>query len=199
MIFALFFYIKIVFNNPGLLTIKDHATWLFAIFFGCIIKVTYPFIRRVLKKNKRRMRKAKKKLKRPVKKKTYVFGATKNQHSKLIKYIKDYVPPRNFSLEEMFQSGLYAWLQQIFPDLQYEEQRGSSRPDLSWKDIAIEVKGPTSHRDLQSVADKYLRYKKHFAGGLIVVMFDLQVSDRLFKEWRDAFTKEYPQVVLIVR
>ncbi|MDG6219260.1 MAG: hypothetical protein QCI00_07450, partial [Candidatus Thermoplasmatota archaeon] len=78
-----------------------------------------------------------------------------------------------------------------------EKQIGSSRPDIIIDKIAIEIKGPTLRRDLDSIANKCLRYNQHFEGPLIVVLFDIIVSDSYYQEWETGIKKTFPNVIII--
>lgn len=78
-----------------------------------------------------------------------------------------------------------------------EVQRGSSRPDIVVKDIAVEVKGPTSSGDLRSLSDKCMRYTQHFEDKIIAVLFDVRASDRLYKETREGFENKFPEAIVI--
>lgn len=118
---------------------------------------------------------------------------------KLVSRIQSYDPPEAFDFETNYQSGLYSWLKEEFPQIRWEEQRGSSRPDLVLDEHPIEIKGPTTHEDLQTLADKTLRYRHKFSGTLVIVLFNIQCTDRLLKEWKEGFDKERDDVVIITR
>ncbi|MFA6268965.1 MAG: hypothetical protein WCW13_04620 [archaeon] len=116
--------------------------------------------------------------------------------NKVVQEIKDFKPKVVAGHEQPYQFLLFGWLQREFPDLKIEEQRGSSRPDIVIKDIAIEVKGPTEHCDLQTVADKLIRYHQHFKGGIIVVLFNVKANARLYSEWERGIKLQHPKVVI---
>lgn len=103
----------------------------------------------------------------------------------------------NYEEELLYHIDLARWLQQKFPMLQVEHQRGSSRPDIVIEDIAIEIKGPTYEIGLQSIADKCLRYHQHFKK-MIVVLFDIRIkTKRFYNEWEDGLKKYFPDVIVI--
>jgi hypothetical protein len=76
-----------------------------------------------------------------------------------------------------------------------EDQRGSSRPDISIGNIAIEVKGPTYRKDLETIANKLLKYPLHFEENMIIVLFDIQFGN--YDEWIQAVKRKHPNTVLI--
>ena len=88
------------------------------------------------------------------------------------------------------------YLKSKFSDADIEQQKGSSRPDIVIGDVAIEVKGPTKTRDLETVADKCMRYYQHF-GELVVVLFEVEVSERRYGEWKRGMETTFPNVRII--
>lgn len=113
------------------------------------------------------------------------------------KTILDFVPFRHYDKEIYYQDTLAQFLRSKFPDTEIEVSVGSTRPDIVVKGIAIEIKGPTSHRDLISIADKCLRYKQNFPNGLICVLFKVNASKQLYKEWLKGIKKYHPDVDVI--
>ena len=63
--------------------------------------------------------------------------------------------------------------------------------------IAIEVKGPTNHRDLQTISDKCMRYMQYYPQGMIVVLFDVFVNPYRYKDWLKGMENSYPKVKVI--
>ena len=63
-------------------------------------------------------------------------------------------------------------------------------------EIAIEVKGPTTSRDLQTIADKIIRYRRYF-DKIIVVLFDVKVSPKRYEEWLEGIMDNFNDVVVI--
>ena len=110
--------------------------------------------------------------------------------------IREFQPFKDYSNEFSYQFELGGYLKAIFPNTKIEQQRGSSRPDIIISNVAIEVKGPTSHRDLDSVWSKCGRYYKHFEE-LIVVLFDVLVNERYYKEWEESLQEHFPNVKII--
>lgn len=118
--------------------------------------------------------------------------------NRIIAEIEDFKPAReHLRLEYNYQLNLYGWLNKTFPTAKIEKQRGSSRPDIVIDDIAIEIKGPTKSRDLTTIADKCMRYGKKFPDELIIVLFEVETSNRFYEEWRDGIKEKYPQVKVI--
>lgn len=99
--------------------------------------------------------------------------------------------------EYAYQLSLHQWLKRVFPSAVIEEQRGRSRPDIVIDNIAIEVKGPTGHNALNTIATKCMMYAGHFPDGIIIVLFEMNVSDEYFSNWRTALEKKFPGVIVI--
>ena len=116
---------------------------------------------------------------------------------KLEKIIREFVPMRQYDTEIYYQDSLASFLKAKFPNTRIEEPRGSTRPDIVVKGIAIEIKGPTSARDLQSIADKCLRYPQYFPNGMICVLFNVNVNEHRYQEWLKGMNKQYPDVKVI--
>ena len=75
--------------------------------------------------------------------------------------------------------------------------RGSTRPDIVVRGVAIEIKGPTGMKDLQSIADKFMRYQKNFPGGMICVLFNVLVSKQRYNEWLEDIQQIFLKVKVI--
>ncbi|MBE8538940.1 hypothetical protein [Geoglobus acetivorans] len=117
-------------------------------------------------------------------------------YNQVIEEIKEFRPVKYYQNERSYQNELYQWLKAKFQDVKIEEQRGSSRPDIVVGDIAIEVKGPTGFKELQSIADKLLRYSRHF-NHVIVVLFDVTVNPTRYDEWVNGLRERFPEVTVI--
>jgi len=97
-----------------------------------------------------------------------------------------------------FHVDLARYLKNVFPDLKVEAQKGSSRPDIVIESIAIEVKGPTGSRELDSVSTKCFKYPQHFDQGLIVVLFKIEgVTTNYLNEWKKGLTDKFPRIEVI--
>ena len=64
------------------------------------------------------------------------------------------------------------------------------------EDIAIEIKGPTRHKELDTIASKCARYNQHFKE-IIIVLFEVEVMDRYYNEWKKSIEDTFPQVKII--
>jgi len=95
-----------------------------------------------------------------------------------------------------YQIDLARYLLQYFPNAQVEEQRSSARPDIIIDNIAIEIKGPTGERELDTIANKCLRYSLYFEKGLIIVLFDVKVTSRYLDDWQKGVKEKFPHVVI---
>ncbi|HUU63056.1 MAG TPA: hypothetical protein VMX96_03945 [Dehalococcoidia bacterium] len=110
--------------------------------------------------------------------------------------IERFPPARKYRDEFPYQTDLHGWLIAQFPSTKIEIQRGSSRPDIIVDNIAIEVKGPTRTSDLVTIADKCIRYGQHFDGP-IIVLFELDVSEKRYYEWKKGLENTYPNARVI--
>jgi hypothetical protein len=80
--------------------------------------------------------------------------------------------------------------------VELELTRGRSRPDIVVsKVIAIEIKGPTTNHELQTIADKVVRYKQHFES-FVAVLFEVQDMVH-FAEWKAGIERQFPGAVII--
>jgi hypothetical protein len=118
--------------------------------------------------------------------------------NQIVREIEEFKPARDeLRNEYAYHLSLYHWLKRTFSQAGYEKQRGSSRPDIVINDIAIEIKGPTDHEALKTIADKCMRYAKHFPEGLIVVLFEVNVNRQLYEEWYSSLQEQWPHVKVI--
>jgi len=115
----------------------------------------------------------------------------------VVKEIKNCISNIKKHKEINYQYLLYGRLQYKFPQVKLEEQINSSRPDIVINKIGIEIKGPTGNRELQTIADKLLRYPQYFKDGIILVLFDVYAHPRRYAEWERGLKREYPDVVII--
>ncbi|MER3448088.1 MAG: hypothetical protein C4291_15255 [Candidatus Dadabacteria bacterium] len=74
----------------------------------------------------------------------------------VIKEINDFRPFSWYKFERQYQIDLARHLKKSFSQVQLEQQIGSSRPDIVVEKIAIEIKGPTISRALQTISDEIL-------------------------------------------
>jgi len=114
----------------------------------------------------------------------------------LIEAIEKFIPSRRYRNEFPYQTELTGWLKGKYGFVDIETPRGHSRPDIVTGDIAIEVKGPTSYRDLQTISDKIMRYSQHF-GKVLIVLFEVEVNEGYYQEWLKGINNQYPDVIVI--
>ena len=117
---------------------------------------------------------------------------------KVVEVIKKFEPSRKYRNEFGYHTELQGYLKSQFPNSMVEFQTGSSRPDIVIGDIAIEVKGPTTHKELKTIADKIIRYSQHYKN-LIIVLFEVNVSARYFQEWVEGIKKNFPFVEIVLK
>ncbi len=125
---------------------------------------------------------------------------TKNEANelllKVVKSIKEFKPSKNYASEEGYHAELYGWLKAYFKNAKTEEQIGSSKPDISISNIAIEVKGPTDDNAVNTLPTKCLKYLKHY-NSLIFVLFNPHFSENNFREIAQGIKKFHPGVIII--
>jgi hypothetical protein len=115
----------------------------------------------------------------------------------LEKAIRKFTPIRHYNKELPYQDTLASVLRERFPSTKIEVSRGSTRPDIVVRGVAIEIKGPTGMKDLQTIADKCLRYPQYYPRGMICVLFNVTVSDQLYTDWLKGMKRDYPEVIVI--
>ena len=120
-----------------------------------------------------------------------------DEFKEVTKCIREFKPIGNRLNEYQFQVQLTQYLKRDFPNTEMEVQRGSSRPDIVVNGIAIELKGPTGDRELQTIADKLLRYPQRFPKGIIITLFTVSTTSYRYEEWYKGIRKQYPNVEVI--
>jgi hypothetical protein len=115
----------------------------------------------------------------------------------VIQAINSFESFRRYDEELAYQIDLARWLQSRFPKTKIEETRGSARPDIVIGGIAVEVKGPTFDRDLQTISDKCMRYCQYYPQGMIVVLFDVYVNQYRYNDWLKGMKNTFPDVMII--
>ena len=123
--------------------------------------------------------------------------STESLHDSVIDSITSFRPIKKYKSEDNYKIALATHLKSDFTSTEVEVQKEHSRPDIAIDDIAIEVKGPTRHKDLRTIADKLMRYSQHFSGGIVVVLFDVNVNDGLYDEWYAGLKRQWPHVKVI--
>ena len=109
--------------------------------------------------------------------------------------IRNFQPSMWYENERPFQAELQGWLKHDF-DSKMEVQTGSSRPDMSIHKIAIEVKGPTGSSELQTIADKCVRYYQYYKYA-IFVLFDPTYNQKYFSDWKAGIKAHFPKAQII--
>ncbi|MCX6818433.1 MAG: hypothetical protein NT129_00335 [Candidatus Aenigmarchaeota archaeon] len=111
--------------------------------------------------------------------------------------IREFKPSRYYSKEFPYQIELKGFLTHQFPTAKIEEAKGSTRPDITISGIAIEVKGPTYEKDLITISDKCMRYPEYFKTGIIIVLFNVEVNEKRFRDWERGLKKTFPNIIVI--
>lgn len=117
-------------------------------------------------------------------------------HYQIIESIDKFQPTRKWGNEDSYHKELLGWMKQPFPQIKYELQTGSSRPDLVIANIAIEIKGPTDDNALNTLATKILKYS-HYYDIIIIVLFEPMFSERNYREIKKGIERTYSHVYVI--
>lgn len=120
-----------------------------------------------------------------------------DEFKEVAKCIREFKPIGNRLREYQYQVQLAQYLKRDFPNTRIEDQRGSSRPDIVVNGIAIEIKGPTGDGELQTIADKLLRYPQRFPKGVIIALFSINVTPYRYEEWYKGIKNKYPNIEII--
>jgi hypothetical protein len=116
-----------------------------------------------------------------------------------IEIINSYPHKREYPNEHYYHHMLYGYMQNHFNDIVIEEKIRESRPDITINntEIAIEVKGPTSSSDLESIY--YIKCKKYpqIYKNMIVVLFDVKTKDSTYNNWYKNMRRDFPKVPII--
>lgn len=120
-----------------------------------------------------------------------------SEYNQLVTAIKAFKPVRKYEYEQPYHDNLYSFLNAKFPGIKHEHQEGSSRPDILFGRIAIEVKGPTDNQALDTLTTKYLKYRGHFER-VIFVLFDPRYSTSHFNEIKKGIQRDWPEAEIIV-
>jgi len=118
------------------------------------------------------------------------------QFLEVLKSINEFRHSKNYSSEEGYHAELYGWLKARFKNAKTEERIGSSKPDISIGNVAIEVKGPTDDNAINTLPAKCLKYLKHY-DYLIFVLFNPHFSENNFREIAEGIEKYHPGVIII--
>jgi len=116
--------------------------------------------------------------------------------TKIVDTINCFKPIKIWENEDGYHKELLGYLRHDYPDIKYEYQKGSSRPDLVIKNIAIELKGPTDNAALDTLTTKCLKYSKYY-DHLIIVLFEPRFSEGHFKEIKEGINQYFPHVIII--
>lgn len=120
--------------------------------------------------------------------------------NKILAEIKSFKQLRNHSSETQHHMEIAGFLKKTFPDLEIEQTSWNTRPDIVISNVAIEIKWPTTSSWLQTLADKIIRYLKHYEY-IIVILFNVEVSREDFLEWKtdiiENFSHKWNRIYII--
>ena len=116
---------------------------------------------------------------------------------KIKKAIESFKQSRNWPNESGYQAELYNFLKKEFPYSRLEEAQGASRPDIVIKDIAIEIKGPTTNEGINTLPSKCIKYSQHYRR-LIFVLFSPKYSESNFQEIKTGIKRTFPNFTIFI-
>ena len=103
---------------------------------------------------------------------------------------------RPIGIELPYHDELYNYLKKHFPQAEYEKPIGTIRVDIAIDNIAIEVKGPTENKDLESISKQALTRLNYYEN-VIFVLCEPKFTDKHFNEIEKAIKRELPKVGVI--
>jgi hypothetical protein len=115
--------------------------------------------------------------------------------SKLWKSMWDFITEKG-GVERYHHDKLYNWLKNNFPQAEYEKTKGGIRVDIAIGDIAIEVKGPTRNKDLESISKQALTRLNYYKN-VIFVLCEPEFKAKQFDEIEKAIKQKLPEVGVI--
>lgn len=116
---------------------------------------------------------------------------------RVVESIEKFKPSRNYGNEFGYHTELQGWLKAHFPSAAVEIQTGASRPDIVIDNVAIEIKGPTDNRALDTLTTKCLKYT-HYYPHLAIVLFEPCFSETNYKEIAEGI-KRFSTNIKIIR
>jgi hypothetical protein len=117
--------------------------------------------------------------------------------SKLWPLMWKFKPKRQpIGIELPYHDELYNYLKKHFPQAEYEKPIGTIRVDIAIDKIAIEVKGPTENKDLESISKQALTRLNYYEN-VIFVLCEPKFTDKHFDEIEKAIKRELPKVGVI--
>ena len=129
--------------------------------------------------------------------KSYKFKTKDYELYNIKKAIESFKQSRNWPNEAGYQADLYNFLKRNFPDAKLEEKIGASRPDITIKDIAIELKGPTTDEGINSLPTKCIKYSKYYRK-IIFVLFSPKFSQSNFIEIKKGIEEKFPGLTIFI-
>lgn len=123
---------------------------------------------------------------------------------KQILLIRDWIfsfnPKKDYDLEAPYHDELFNWLKYKDPQAIRNPRRGSTMPDIAIGKVAIEVKGPTENRDLDTIPTKSWRYLDeagHYSF-LFIVLFKPMFTEDHFFGIRRQLKRQFPSKAAVI-
>ena len=118
----------------------------------------------------------------------------------MVDIITDFIPSFRWHNESGYHAELFRYLlHNDYTQSRVEYQTGSSRPDIIYGDIAIEVKGSTKDNDISTLPEKCLKYSNYY-DRLIFVLFDPQYTRiRHTNEIFKGMLSNFDNVVILIK
>ena len=135
-----------------------------------------------------------------VEKYTWFPASVKDKQILLIRdWIVSFNPRKDYDLEAPYHDELFSCLKSKDRQARSNPRRGSTMPDIAVGKVAIEVKGPTRNRDLDTIPTKSWRY---LGGGgysfLFIVLFKPKFSEKHFYDLIQELKHHYPSRAAVI-
>ncbi len=121
--------------------------------------------------------------------------------NKLKKAIEEYEPFEKYEYCQAYKADICRQLLLKLKNTNIDYNSKEDKPDIIIKTgketVAIEIKGPTTKESLASIPHKAMRYPEHIRK-IIVILFDLQVEQKFYKEWLTGLKRKFPEVLVML-
>lgn len=118
--------------------------------------------------------------------------------SGITKEIIKFEPKFRYNFEWQYHEDLFNHLKIDYPHAKSEPLTNDIKPDITIGKIAIELKGPTRHIDLQSVYAKCFEYLTEYEF-LLIVLYDIRATAGQFQKFKSNVKRYFPRSYIVVK
>jgi hypothetical protein len=112
--------------------------------------------------------------------------------------IEEFRPSNSYDKEKPYHDELFSHLKKEFPQAEMEPMIQGGRPDIEIERIAVEVKGPTRNRDLDTLTSKVLIYGSKYTF-VFCILFKPEFSESRFQVLKEALQQRLPHCGVITK